>query len=286
MSGRPYKNSVDYFPHFATGGKTIFILQNRYGNDGYAVWFKLLELLSRTENHYFCVRNASDCEFLGAIMGINTELLERILRTLAECEAIDLELWNHRIIWCQKLVNNLVTVYQKRKREIPQKPDKKVISESKMPISVPEIPISVSEILQSKVKYSIVKESTSTLSVGLKKRKKKKPLFTPEKLWNTYHEINNSMNNPLVQHKIFSDDYLKKAKSRCTEFNRKPELFAIWCEAVRKACELGKKWATFEYLCRNSSKYIEMADGGKFDFLKDKPPEKTKTVKEILDAIK
>lgn len=42
---RPKKQTVDYFPHFVKGGRTIFILENKFGNDGYAFWFKLLEIL-------------------------------------------------------------------------------------------------------------------------------------------------------------------------------------------------------------------------------------------------
>lgn len=42
---RPTKTSVDYFPHMTHSGKTIAILEARWGNDGYAFWFKLLELL-------------------------------------------------------------------------------------------------------------------------------------------------------------------------------------------------------------------------------------------------
>ena len=33
---RPKKQTVDYFPHFVKGGRTIFILENKFGNDGYA----------------------------------------------------------------------------------------------------------------------------------------------------------------------------------------------------------------------------------------------------------
>ena len=42
---RPRKQTVDYFPHYCKCGRTIFILENRFGNDGYAFWFKLLEIL-------------------------------------------------------------------------------------------------------------------------------------------------------------------------------------------------------------------------------------------------
>ena len=46
---RPAKLTVDYFPHIINQGKTIFIIENNYGNDGYAFWFKLLELLGATD---------------------------------------------------------------------------------------------------------------------------------------------------------------------------------------------------------------------------------------------
>ena len=49
---RPKKAIVDYFPHFVSHGKTMFTIEMKYGNDGYAFWFKLLEILGSTENHY------------------------------------------------------------------------------------------------------------------------------------------------------------------------------------------------------------------------------------------
>ena len=45
---RPKKQTVDYFPHIIKQGKTMTILENRFGNDGYAFWFKLLEILGST----------------------------------------------------------------------------------------------------------------------------------------------------------------------------------------------------------------------------------------------
>jgi len=43
---RPRKQTVDYFPHDTdvSSGKTLTILQSKYGNDGYAFWFKLLRM--------------------------------------------------------------------------------------------------------------------------------------------------------------------------------------------------------------------------------------------------
>ena len=49
---RPMKKGVDYFPHACVHGQTMFILEQRWGNDGYAFWFKLLEMLGTTEGHF------------------------------------------------------------------------------------------------------------------------------------------------------------------------------------------------------------------------------------------
>jgi len=61
---RPRKNTVDYFPHLCRHGETIFILEERYGNDGYAAWFKLLEKLADTDNHFIDLNNPATAEYL------------------------------------------------------------------------------------------------------------------------------------------------------------------------------------------------------------------------------
>lgn len=121
---RPQKQTVDYFPHFANSGKTMFILESKFGNDGYAFWFKLLEILATTEGHYFRVENGIDWEFLLAKTKVSTETAVEILNTLANLEAIDKELWAEKIIWVQKFVDNLAEVYRKRKVSAPLRPTK------------------------------------------------------------------------------------------------------------------------------------------------------------------
>ena len=61
---RPTKTSVDYFPHMTHSGKTIAILEARWGNDGYAFWFKLLELLGDSSDFSFNCSRSADWEYL------------------------------------------------------------------------------------------------------------------------------------------------------------------------------------------------------------------------------
>lgn len=127
--GRPIKQTADYFPHMAVPGKTLFILQNQFGNDGYAFWFKLLELLCVSDGHSYDCSKPADFEFLTAKTGVSSEKTQQIMQLLYELEAIDQGLWKqHRIIWVQNLVNNLSPVYRQRRTPLPPKPVSSVIN--------------------------------------------------------------------------------------------------------------------------------------------------------------
>ena len=128
MAGRPEKHTVDYFPHYTKEGKTLFILESQYKNDGYAFWFKLLTILSGTNNHIFDTRNTADWQFLVAKTLVTEENCKNILDLLASLGAIDKPLWGHGIIWCQNLVDNFTDIYRKRGQSLPVKLDIKTIS--------------------------------------------------------------------------------------------------------------------------------------------------------------
>ena len=125
MVGRPKKQTVDYFPHDtnSNSGKTISILQSRFGNNGYAVWFKILERLGRSEGHYLDLNDEIDWEFFVSEMGISGSETIEILNLLARLKAIDLELWSKKVIWSDNFVKRLELVYEKRKGLIPRKPE-------------------------------------------------------------------------------------------------------------------------------------------------------------------
>ena len=134
--GRPKKQTVDYFPHFVTGSRrTISILESRWGNNGYAFWFKLLELLCITDGHSFNLSTVANQEYLYSYTKTAQETAERIIGMLVDLENIDRELWEeHKIIWCQSLVDNLKDVYDKRTTPIPKKP----FSVENIPENTPE----------------------------------------------------------------------------------------------------------------------------------------------------
>lgn len=119
---RPQKAVVDYFPHLVKRGKTILALESRFGNDGYAFWFKLLEILGETENHFFDCNNPANVEYMLAITKVTEETASNILDLLAKVDAIDRDLWQEKIVWSQNFVDGVKDAYKRRKIGIPEKP--------------------------------------------------------------------------------------------------------------------------------------------------------------------
>jgi hypothetical protein len=117
---RPKTQTVDYFPHSCNNGKTIFILEQKFGNNGYAFWFKLLERLGKTEGHYLNLTDDVEFLFLCSITRLESDNCIEILDLLASIEAIDKELWQtNKTVWCQHFVDGLEDLYSRRKVDKP-----------------------------------------------------------------------------------------------------------------------------------------------------------------------
>lgn len=163
--GRPKKQTVDYFPHFVSGSRrTISILEARWNNDGYAFWFKLLELLCITDGHAFNMTKVANQEYLYSYTKTEPETAEKIIEMLVDLENIDANLWNdHKIIWCQSLVDNLKLVYDKRTTPMPKKPfSEENIPEKPTETGKKEIPTPNTEQEKLKSKKSAPKKSAKS----------------------------------------------------------------------------------------------------------------------------
>lgn len=146
---RPKKQKVDYFPHYCLHGSTMFILEQKYGNDGYAFWFKLLEYLGQEAGHYLNFNCEMKWEFLQAKTRLSGDICEEMLNLLSKVGAIDPELWAQKIVWSQNFLDGISVVYKNRRVEIPSKP---TFLRDKTPIAG----VSTPDNTQSIVKESIV----------------------------------------------------------------------------------------------------------------------------------
>ncbi len=145
---RPQKQTVDYFPHDANthGSDTLTVLQSHFGNDGYAFWFKLLEKLASTEGHFIDCRNPAKWQVFVARMNVPELSAVEMMKILVEMQAVDVDLWKSRVIWCQHLVDNITSVYKNRRQEVPQKPvitDDNLISTTDNAVSTTNLPVGI-----------------------------------------------------------------------------------------------------------------------------------------------
>lgn len=111
---RPIKNTVDYFPHFVGNGKKIAFIENKYGNNGYATWYKILEALAETDYHYLNLNDEMQMMFLVSKCRVSEDILFSILNDLSKLKAIDEVAWKNKIVWCEKFIESVQNVYDKR----------------------------------------------------------------------------------------------------------------------------------------------------------------------------
>jgi hypothetical protein len=111
---RPTKKTVDYFPHLTKHGKTMFIIEQTWGNNGYAFWFKLLELLGASEYHFVDFNNADTWEFFIATSRVDEITANKILDKLSVLGSIDPQAWGCRVVYCHKFCENILDAYARR----------------------------------------------------------------------------------------------------------------------------------------------------------------------------
>lgn len=115
---RPEKNNVEYFPFLCKEGKAMFYIENKYGNDGYATWVKILRELAVTNNHYLNLSDPINIMYLASKCRISEQKLIDIITDLSTIGEFSLFLWmDNRIVFNEKFVQNIQEAYKKRTNE-------------------------------------------------------------------------------------------------------------------------------------------------------------------------
>lgn len=180
----------------------MLILQNEFGNDGYAFWFKLLSLLCKTEGQVYDYNNPAAWRLLLAETHVNEDIADNILRLLAEIDAIDKELYLGKIIWVQHLIDNLEDVYRRRQNG-----------------STPERPVIVN---RNKVNVS---NNTQTKQDKTKQDKTKQISEHFETFWKVYPKKMNKKKAEAAFQKVSPDEQLLKGMLAAIE---RAKLSADW----------------------------------------------------------
>lgn len=203
---RPEKHTVKYFPHDVDHGLTIETLDAKHGIAGYYFWFRLLELLGKTKNHYIDIGNKHAFLMLQNYTKTNAAEATEILDLLAELDAIDCKLWESKIIYSQNFIDGIADVYKKRKNEVPKKPETELkYTETSLPGTETELTdtfIDQSKVNKSKVnKSKLNKELSCQLKVDV---------IDFESIIELYHEI---LTPPLPTIRILSDKLKKSMRT-------------------------------------------------------------------------
>jgi len=242
---RKQKMTVNYFPHYVNDGKTIFILESKFGNDGYSFWFKLLEILGKSPKHFYDCRDTYNFNFLLAKTRFTEEKTTEILDLLAGLNAIDEELWKMKIIYSENFIDNLDSVYNRRdtqpatKKEIIDniKDLSKVLMSTKMP----------------QTEDSVDKKQGSKEKRSKEKRSKEKIVSTHPLLLFIFKELPNvsKLKDQLTE---------EQADKLIVEFDK--NIIEEVLGAMENKADLVKKYISVNRTLRN---WIKIRLGGKYN---------------------
>ncbi len=116
---RPARNNVDYFPFYCKEGRAMFYIEEKYGNDGYSAWIKILRQLAVTNFHYLNLSDEVDAMYLAAKCKVSEEKLNNIITDLAKLKEFNLDLWNEaRVVYSEKFIESIEDAYSKRNNNL------------------------------------------------------------------------------------------------------------------------------------------------------------------------
>lgn len=115
---RKEKLTLDYFPHYAVQGDIPNIIQERYGNDGYAVLYKNYEQFCLRDRQFIDLNEYVTLASIAAYCKVTEERYIEIVNTLVNLGTYDKELWEERkILISKKFIENTKDAYKKRTSE-------------------------------------------------------------------------------------------------------------------------------------------------------------------------
>lgn len=118
---RPERKNVDYFPHPVKHGKKMFFIETKYANDGYSVWFKLLEQLGDADHHYLNLKDEAQAMYLAAKCHVPEEKLLSIVSDIARLGGFDRALWEaEKIVYSFQFTESIKDAYNRRSNKLLQ----------------------------------------------------------------------------------------------------------------------------------------------------------------------
>ena len=178
---RPERRDADYFPFYAKDGRTLHILENKYGCKGTGFFTNVMRFLTLQENHFFCISNESDKLYFFSKCKCDEESGMAMLNIMSKTCKIHASLWvSYAVIASQDLLDSLFDAYRNRKNAIITIPEilKRVVSDT----DNPQEPV-VSD--TDNPQEPVVSDTDNPQRKGKKRKVKKSKIFIPPTLEET-----------------------------------------------------------------------------------------------------
>lgn len=112
---RPEKYTADYYPMYVKDGRTLTVLQHKFGLAGIGFFTNLMRLLASTPHHYIDLSSEADRLYISSKIGCDDKEMVEYIETMVTTKKVHNDLWKaHRIIYCTDLVESLEMLYDKR----------------------------------------------------------------------------------------------------------------------------------------------------------------------------
>lgn len=116
---RPEKHTADYFPFYAKDGKTLFILESKYGCKGTGFFTNVLRFLCDTPDHHYSLKEESDRLFFFSKTKCDEESGMDMLNIMAKTSKIISQWWvSSAVIYSPDLIDSLKDAYRSRRNTL------------------------------------------------------------------------------------------------------------------------------------------------------------------------
>lgn len=157
--GRPERHDADYFPFYVKDGKTLYILESKYGLQGIGFFTNLMRFLTRQTDHHICIQDESDRLYFFAQIRCPEDVGMDMIGLMVKTGKLDAKLWaESRVIVSQDLLDSLRDAYKNRNNPIIEI-DQIRVSYHKNEVTYPNIPLTSPDKPQRKLKETKLKET-------------------------------------------------------------------------------------------------------------------------------
>ena len=90
---------------YVKDGRTLTVLQHKYGLAGIGFFTNLMRLLTDTPDHYLNLSSESDSLYMASKIGCDEEEMTDYIETMVTTDKLHHDLWqSFKVVYCPKLV--------------------------------------------------------------------------------------------------------------------------------------------------------------------------------------